>query len=79
MKKYITPDISFNILSLSTNISAGCEIISNNDVAVCPVEVPGQPGFTIFQEGSGCIAYHPGYEDSICYHIPIAEQNVFES
>lgn len=78
MKKYIKPDISFHEMSLSTSISAGCEIISNSAPTMCAVEVPGQPGLTIFPEGT-CVAYFPGYEDSLCYHVPTTDMNVFES
>lgn len=78
MKKYIKPDISFFELNLSTSISAGCELISNNQPAVCPVEIPGQGGLTVFPSGT-CDAYFPGYEDKLCYHVPSTAMNVFES
>jgi hypothetical protein len=78
MKKYIKPDISFFELNLSTSISAGCSIPANSEPRACPVEIPGQPGLTIFPEGV-CMAYGPGLEDTICYHVPMADLNVFES
>lgn len=78
MKKYIKPDIAFHPLSLSASLSAGCAIISNNQPGSCPVEIPGQGGLTVFPEGT-CDAYVPGYEDQLCYHVPIASMNVFES
>ncbi len=78
MKNYIKPDIMFQTLALSADISAGCAIVSNQNAGACPVEVPGQPGLTIFPEGT-CVAYVPGYEDRVCYHVPIADMNVFES
>lgn len=79
MKKYVKPDIAFFELNLSTSISTGCSIYSNQDVQVCPVQVPGQPGLTIFQKETGCVAYAPGMQDTICYHVPTADLNVFES
>ncbi len=78
MKKYVKPNIVFFPLNLSTTISAGCEIKSHNQPAICPVEIPGQGGLTIFPEGH-CAAYFPGYEDQLCYHVPTASMNVFES
>lgn len=81
MKKYVKPEISFQNLNLSTNISAGCEISSNQAALTCGVELPGYPGLIIFQDDSTgtCDAYMPGIEDSICYHVPVADSNVFES
>ncbi len=80
MKKYIKPEISFQKLNLTTNISAGCEYTAQNAPNSCPVEIPGQPGLTIFQENSGvCMLYSPSIGDTICYHVPTADANVFES
>jgi hypothetical protein len=78
MKKYVKPLISFHELSLSTSISAGCAITSNQAPAACPIELPGHGGLTVFPEGT-CMAYFPGVEDSLCYHVPTADMNVFES
>ena len=75
MKKYTKPDIEFFDLSLSTSISAGCEIYSNQEAYACPVQVPGQPGLEVFQEGM-CMAYFPGVEDSLCYHVPTADMKL---
>ncbi len=79
MAKYVKPTISFEPLNLSAAVSPGCAINSTHDAGVCPVEIPGQPGLTVFTEGSGCFAYSPGMEDHICYHVPMADMNVFES
>lgn len=78
MKKYIKPDISFYKLNLSTTVSAGCQIQATHDPEICPVEIPGQGGLTVFQKG-GCMVYGPGMGDGLCYHVPSAESNVFES
>ena len=78
MKKYVKPDIAFFELNLSTTISTGCGISATMEQMKCPVEVPGQPGLTIFQKGA-CTAYAPTAQDTICYHVPTADINVFES
>ncbi|MBQ4644175.1 MAG: hypothetical protein IJB72_00240 [Clostridia bacterium] len=78
MKKYVKPLISFFELNLSTSISTGCDIYSNNAEYQCPVQVPGQPGLTIFQKGT-CTAYSPSMQDTICYHVPLEDMTVFES
>lgn len=81
MKKYIRPDISFQELNLTTNISAGCSQVAKHDPGVCIVEIPGNPGLYIFQDNatSGCNTFLPNPEDFICYHVPTADTNVFES
>ena len=79
MKKYVKPLISFFELNLSTSISAGCNIYKTEAELICPVQIPGQPGLTIFQETTGCVAYTPGMQDTVCYHVPTADLNVFES
>ncbi len=79
MKNYIKPDISFQRLNLSSSVSLGCAVESTHDAGKCPVEIPGYPGLTVFPEGSECTTYSPGFEDQICYHVPTADLNVFES
>ncbi len=79
MKKYVKPNIAFFELNLSTSISAGCNIYATQGELACPVQIPGQPGLTIFQEDTGCVAYTPGMQDTVCYHVPMADLNVFES
>jgi hypothetical protein len=79
MKTYIKPDISFQKLDLTTNVSASCEYSATFEAGTCRVEIPGQPGLYVFQETSGCMVYSPELGDLICYHIPTADSNVFES
>jgi len=79
MKKYIKPVISFQNIMLSTNIAAGCVYSANQDAGVCPAEIPGQPGLTVFLENSDCMLYSPEAGGLICYHVPTADSNVFES
>ncbi len=79
MKEYIKPDIRFQKMNLSTDISTGCSVNSTHDPKACPVDIPGQPGLTVYTEDGQCVAYGPGWEDQICYHVPVADLNVFES
>lgn len=79
MKNYIKPDISFQKLDLTTNVSAGCEYSATSDPGACPAEIPGQPGLTVFLENSDCMVYSPEAGGLICYHVPTADSNVFES
>lgn len=79
MSKYIKPEISFQKLSLATNISAGCQHSATLDPGVCRAEIPGQPGLYVFQENSSCDVYSPELGGLICYHVPTADSNVFES
>ena len=79
MKTYIRPDISFQKLNLATNVSAGCQYSATFDAGKCPAELPGQPGLTVFLEGSECMVYSPDLGGLVCYHVPTADSNVFES
>ncbi len=77
-KTYKKPIIAFENLALSTNIAAGCAYISTNSAEyICPI-MDEESGWTIFAENSVCnVAPRPG--EQICYDIPIANSNVFES
>lgn len=79
MKNYIKPDIAFQRLDMATTVSAGCEHTATLAAGTCPAPIPGQPGLTVFQEGSDCMVYSPELGGLICYHVPTADSNVFES
>lgn len=80
MKNYIKPGISFQSLELATSIAAACVYKAEFDPGTCPTEIPGQPGLMVFQEGNnGCLIYSPDGDGFICYHVPTADSNVFES
>ena len=79
MKTYTKPAIAFQSLMLATNISSGCIYSATANPAECPVEIPGQPGLTLFLENSACMMYSPEADGLICYHVPTADANVFES
>lgn len=59
MKTYTKPAIAFQSLMLATNISSGCIYSATANPAECPVEIPGQPGLTLFLENSACMMYSP--------------------
>ena len=77
-KPYNKPTITFEGLALSTNIAAGCAFISTNSAEyICPV-IDEESGWTIFSDKAVCMmAPKPG--DTICYDIPLANSNIFES
>ncbi len=77
-KKYLKPDIHFESLNLSTDISAGCAMLSQQSPNSCVVYYP-QWGMTLLTEELTCDAYPPGGLDFICYHVPTADNNVFDS
>ena len=76
-KQYIKPNISFDCFKLSESISAGCELLGSNSAQyVCPV-LDEESGWTIFT--NQCEYGPPNGNDSICYHVPFANSNVFLS
>lgn len=79
-KTYIRPCISFDSFALNSCIASGCEMIgSNQEPHACPVLIPSWEGVSIFMEAAGCDLYPPEGMDTICYHVPTADNNVFGS
>ncbi len=77
-KPYNKPTITFESLALSTNIAAGCAFISTNSAEyMCPV-IDEESGWTIFSDKAVCMM-NPKPGDTICYDIPLANSNIFES
>ena len=83
MKKiYSKPQIVFDSFELSQSIAAGCEYRSNHAYGSCALklDVPGWEGFTFFTGTVGaCMTTPPSEYDSICYHVPTDDKNVFSS
>ena len=75
-KHYVKPNIAFQKLSMSTEVSASCTMDLTFAEFVCPVMIP-EWGETIFTEASDCTWYND--EIYICYHVPTAGSNVFGS
>ena len=77
-KSYMKPKITFESLAVSANVASGCALISTNNAEyLCPV-TDEESGWTIFSDYSLCMMV-PGPNDTICYDIPFANSNVFES
>ncbi len=79
-KTYNSPLIEFESFELAANITAGCELLLvNSTEGVCPVSVTEWGGMTFISGNYGCDRTPPGGEDTICYHVPTADNNVFNS
>ena len=88
-KTYFKPEIMFEDFSLSTNIATGCEVLSNNQSSnQCGLDMSGIMVFVT--EATGCAftvgntgdedgMYENGAGDPICYHVPLGQQNLFNS
>lgn len=86
MKKYTKPKIVYESFELSTHIAAGCDILVNNPTqGTCPLIVP--PNLAIFDSSIPACLVTPqkigfsllGDLDSACYHIPVEDNNLFNS
>ncbi len=78
-RTYIKPDICFDSFEMSTSMAAGCEMIgSNQDAYACPVLIPAW-GISVFMALGICDTHPPENMDTICYHVPTADNNVFNS
>jgi hypothetical protein len=81
-KTYEKPDIMYENFSMSTNIAAGCEAKANYLEYACGVKW-GEGAFTLFTDLIlACktkVVDGSGEYDSLCYHNPSSENNVFIS
>ena len=76
-KNYIKPQIIFEDFSLNTSIAAGCEQIS-------PLPSAGKCGYPIrggvlFTDKDICTLTKADGYDGLCYHVPIDDNNLFNS
>lgn len=86
-REYRKPEIMFEDFTLSTNIGGGCfRIIDNQSKGTCGI--PGSaPNSDIFSSDiMGCDVYDwmvDGADDDmyngLCYHVPSAGANLFNS
>lgn len=78
-KSYSKPDILFESFSLSTNVAAGCAVIT----PLPQLDECGLPYFNwiIFQnEIQGCTKFPTtNAGDAVCYHPPTEQTNLFTS
>ena len=77
-KNYSAPNIAFQTLNVQT-LSGGCyyDVASNQAKFQCPIKDPAFDGETIFIEGASCD--FKGDADKVCYAIPTADANVYNS
>ena len=70
--------MSFESLNVTANIASGCAFLGSNSAEyVCPVMDP-ESGWEIFSDYDNCSMVLPN-NDTICYDIPLVNNNVFES
>ena len=80
MKNYMKPAISFQGLIMTANAAGGCAHKATFEEALCEVALPGLPGLTVFANSNAdCVLTTPEDAAQICYHVPQADINVFES
>ena len=82
-KEYKKPEIMFECFSMSTNIAANCDFITSlsSEAQKCAY---WSDTFEVkmFQSNNGNCDYVEGATDDyngICYHVPDANRNLFNS
>lgn len=71
MRNYMKPAISFQFMNLATDVSGGCNMTSNSAAYVCEVEIPDNPGLTIFTDTNGNCVMQPADSGlDICFNLP---------
>ncbi|MBR6534270.1 MAG: hypothetical protein IKT65_01720 [Clostridia bacterium] len=84
-KTYTAPDVFYEDFSITTNIASACEEKTNAAKWECGYEY--LPGLNIFASNiPGCHITNGVLEqdgdaiwDSLCYHVPIDDYNLFNS
>ena len=74
-KNYQKPNIAFQKLAMSADLSAGCSMNVSFAEFDCPIMIP-EWGETVFTS-SNCDWSND--EIYVCYHVPTAGTNVFGS
>ncbi len=74
-KRYAKPNITFQKLAMSADLSAGCSMNVSFAEFDCPIMIP-EWGETVFTS-SNCDWSND--EIYVCYHVPTAGTNVFGS
>lgn len=78
-RKYIKPIVKFESLNMSTDVASGCASGPTFEEFACPVMVP-EWGMTMFTDNnSDCYLTTPDMYDTICYHVPNSDHNIFTS
>lgn len=77
-KTYSKPEIVFEDFSLSTSITAGCEF-TNGLHAQDSCGYQTRDGVVFTTEIAGCVYKQPDTNDSLCYHVPNDNANIFNS
>lgn len=77
-KTYSKPEIHFEDFSLTTSITAGCEYTNGMHAqGECGYET--RDGVVFLETVSGCKYHQPDTNDSLCYHVPNVDNNIFNS
>lgn len=79
-KEYTKPDILFESFSLNTSIANNCERQTNTPSRMqCAAFLPDVPVPVFTTEITGCFIKTAGVYNGICYDVPTADNNLFNS
>ena len=73
---YNKPSFTFYAIPLTGNTATGCAYLSSHDMFVCPVLDDDLGGY-IFSSRPTCNLLTGG--ENVCYNVPIADYNVYNS
>ena len=73
---YNKPSFTFYAIPLTGNTATGCAYLSTQNMFVCPVLDDDLGGY-IFSSTSTCDYLTDG--GNVCYNVPIADYNVYNS
>lgn len=78
-KTYSKPEIFFEDFSLSTSITAGCDIDHGTQAKDQCGYYFGRDGMIFTEDVSGCRYKKPDGYNEMCYHVPVEDQALFNS
>lgn len=86
-KKYAKPEIIIESFSLCTNIAAGCEhtnVTPSYAVQGCGYKLGRFDTEIVFAQEMGCNRHElvddeGYYNNTVCYHVPAQDSNLFTS
>ncbi len=78
MSQYIKPGVVFFPLDVAAKVSAGCSVQGTSEPVACPMEIPGwEPDVLWLDSNSACtMTPESGLGNSLCYHVPTAQQGI---
>lgn len=75
--KYQKPEITYVDFALTSSVASDCKLTAQHAEGICSPVIVDASGWTVYNSSHDC-DYEVDY-DGICYHVPVADANIFTS